>query len=59
MEFSHSLNEIEKELETHNYNILQDKKFIYPISTTALIVILVTIIGLTVYVKKRKQNTQM
>jgi len=59
IELSHSLNEINKELEKSEENIFQNKYFVYPMGSATIITIILIIIGLTLCViKKRRRNNR-
>jgi len=53
IELNNSLNEINKELEKNEKNILQNKYFIYPIGSATIITIILVVIELTLCVTKK------
>jgi len=59
IELNNSLNEINKELEKNEENILQNKHFIYRIGSATIITIILVVIGLTLCVtQKRRRNNR-
>jgi len=59
IELSDSLNQINKELEQNEENILQNKYFVYPIGSATIITIILIIIGLMIYIiKKWRRNNR-
>jgi len=59
IELSDSLNQINKELEQNEENILQNKYFVYPIGSATIVTIIFIVIGLIICVtKKWKRNNR-
>jgi len=59
IELSNNLNEINKELEKNEKNILQNKYFVYLTGSATIITIILVVIGLTLCViRKRRRNNR-